>query len=160
MQCVWVFKDASVWQSDQVCAVFCLLLHSGDAGKVSFIGSVRPIRWCPATWLFSLVRPSLEWIQVRSVQETPKTVHTIAITLGCPSESDDRSQWLKTPHTFVRGYGKIKMVLTSRFSPHWLESIGRCHVGCRCWLSWTVWTTVMAGVACPWVWSWWEYFGR
>lgn len=34
-----------------------------------------------------------------------KTVHTVAIAHGCPSELDGRSKLLKTAWTFIRGHG-------------------------------------------------------
>lgn len=38
---------------------------------------------------------------IRGIPEAPKTTQALAIPLGCPSESDDMTLLLRTPHTLI-----------------------------------------------------------
>lgn len=53
----------------------------------------------------------------RDVQESPQTVETVAIALGCPPELEGKTLLLKTPHTSDTGLRGIK-VERSEFAMH------------------------------------------
>lgn len=48
---------------------------------------------------------------VRGVPKNPKTNQGIAIAFGRPHEFFVKILSMKTPHTLVRGHGKIKLIV-------------------------------------------------
>lgn len=63
----------------------------------------------------------------------PKTVLAITLAFGCLPELDGKTLLLKTAHTFVTGYGEIKLVLSGK-RPSFL--IGHQHWKVLCGLLW------------------------
>lgn len=46
-----------------------------------------------------------------------------ATALGCPLELDGKTLLLKIPHTLVKGYREIKMILNRKLPHYWLAFI-------------------------------------
>lgn len=60
---------------------------------------------------------------VRAVPRTARTMQAMATVFGCPPEPDVKTFLLKLPYTLVRAHREIKLVLTRKLLPWWLDFI-------------------------------------